>query len=62
MNINKMIDMLLRQLSLKNKVFYMEQRTYKENKVYKNYLIKINNSKREFRSKYDLLLWLKDRK
>lgn len=60
MNINKMIDMLLRQISLKSKVFYMEKRTYKQNELYKDYYVKINNTKREFRNKYDLLLWLKD--
>lgn len=60
MNINKMIDMLFRKIAINNKVFYMERKTYTNNKTYKNYYVKINNTKKEFTSKYDLLLWLKE--
>ena len=58
MNIDKMINMLLIKLSQSNSVFYKERRTYKNDKVYKTYIIKINNSTEEFNSKKDLLLYL----
>lgn len=62
MNINKMIDMLLIKLSQIHNVFYMEKRTYKEGKIYKSFLIKIDSITKEFRSKRDLLIYLSKRK
>lgn len=58
MNINKMINMLLLNLSKTRSVFYMEKRTYKDMKTYKSYLITINKKKEEFRNKKDLLIYL----
>ncbi len=58
MNIDKMIDMLLISLSKKHNIFYMEMRTYKGTKTYKNYNVKIDKDKKEFRSKKDLLVYL----
>ena len=61
MNINKMINMLLQQLSLEYETCtLLEFDTYKEGKVYQNYKVKIGNISEEFRSKKKLLLWLKD--
>jgi hypothetical protein len=53
--------MLLQKISLDNKVYYIEQRTYKEGKIYKNYKITINKEKEEFKRKLDVLLYLKDK-
>lgn len=61
MNIDRMINMLLQKISLDNKVYYIEQRTYKEGKIYKNYKITINKEKEEFKRKLDVLLYLKDK-
>lgn len=62
MNIKKMVDMLLLNLSTNHKVFYMEQRTYKDSKVFKHYKVKIDNeSLKEFNSLTKLLLYLKER-
>lgn len=60
MNIQKMLNMLMQKISLTDKIFYMEQRTYKDGKVYKNYKLKINDEMFEFNSQKDILLWLKD--
>ena len=60
MQISKMIDMLLRNIARTKKTTLVEMKTYKENKVYKNYIIKIGKTTREFRSQIDLLLYLKD--
>lgn len=61
MNIKKMVDMLLTSISFKHKVFYLEQRTYREGKTFKNYKIKIDNDKmQEFNSLTQLLIFLKD--
>lgn len=61
MNIDKMINMLLTKLSLNYKIFYIEQRTYKEGNIYKSYKITIDKEKEEFRNKTSLLLYLKDK-
>lgn len=58
MNIDKMINMLLTKLSTKYKVFFIEMKTYKDMKIYKNYKLKIDNNKNEFKSKRDLLIYL----
>lgn len=58
MNIDKMINMLLIRLSRNKQVFYMEKRTYKDDRVYKSYIIKTGNITKEFNSKKDLLLYL----
>ena len=58
MNIDRMINMLLLNLSKKYNVFYMEKRTYKEMQTYKNYSVKIDELKKEFKSKRDLLTYL----
>ena len=58
MNIDKMIDMLLLNISKTKSVFYMEKRTYRDMKTYKSYLITINKRKEEFKSKRDLLIYL----
>lgn len=60
MNIDKMINLLLIKLSKKHKVFYMEKRTYTDDKIYKSYLIKIANRNKEFNTKKDLLLYLSE--
>ena len=55
-----MIEMLLRKLSTQHYVFYMERRTYKNNKVYKSYVINIDRIKKEYNNKCDLLYGLKE--
>lgn len=60
MNIQKMLNMLMQKISLTDKIFYMEQRTYKDGKVYKSYKVKIGKLNEEFNSQKDILLWLKD--
>ena len=61
MNIKKMVDMLLTNMSFKHEVFYLEQRTYKEGKIFKNYKVKIDYGKmQEFNSLTQLLIFLKD--
>ena len=60
MNLKRYINMILSTLSLKDNIFYMERRTYKEGKAYKSYIIKIGEVSEEFRSERDLLLWLKE--
>ena len=61
-NIDKMINMLLISLSKNHNIFYLEKRTYKENKICKTFNIKIDNIKEEFRSKRDLLIYLSKRR
>ena len=55
-----MIDMLLRKLSTEHYVYYIEKRTYKNNKVYKSYVINIDRIKKEYNNKCDLLYGLKE--
>ena len=61
MNPKRMVEILLTKASFKHNVFYLEQRTYKEGKVFKKYKVKIDNGKmQEFNSLSQLLLFLKD--
>ena len=61
MNPKRMVEILLTKTSFKHNVFYLEQRTYKEGKVFKKYKIKIDNGKmQEFNSLTQLLIFLKD--
>ena len=61
MNPKRMVEILLTKTSYKHNVFYLEQRTYKEGKVFKKYKVKIDNGKmQEFNSLTQLLLFLKD--
>ena len=61
MNPKRMVEILLTKASFKHNVFYLEQRTYKESKVFKKYKVKIDNGKmQEFNSLTQLLLFLKD--
>ena len=53
-----MINMLLLKLSKEYDIFFMERRTYKDNKIYKSFFIKIGNIKEEFKNKRDLLIYL----
>ena len=57
-NIDKMINIILIMLSKTHNIFYMEKRNYKEDKIYKSFIIKIDKTSQEFRNKRDLLLWL----
>lgn len=58
MNIDKMINMLLIKLSNNHNIFYMEKRSYTNNKVYKTFIIKIDKISNKFRNKRDLLIYL----
>lgn len=60
MQVSKMIDILLRNIAKEYKVILIEFKTYKNDKVYKNYKITIGNSIEEFRSQIELLMFLKD--
>ena len=61
MNPKRMVEILLTKTSYKHNVFYLEQRTYKEGKIFKKYKVKIDNGKmQEFNSLTQLLLFLKD--
>ena len=61
MNPKRMVEILLINVSYKHKIFYLEQKTYKEGKVFKNYKVKIDNGKmQEFNSLTQLLIFLKD--
>lgn len=60
MNIDKMINMLLIKLSEKQNIFYMEKRNYINGKTYKSYIISIKKQSEEFKSKRELLLYLKE--
>lgn len=55
MNIDRMINMLLLKLSKEHDIFYMERRTYKDNKVYKSYIVNIDGNNGEYKNKKDLL-------
>ena len=61
MNLKRMVEILLTKASFKHNVFYLEQRTYKEGKIFKKYKVKIDNGKmQEFNSLTQLLIFLKD--
>ena len=60
MQISKIIDMLLRNIAKKHKVVLIEFKTYKNEKVYKSYRVKIRNINEEFKSQIELLMFLKD--
>lgn len=60
MNIDRMVNMLLLKLSEKQNIFYMEKRNYITGKTYKSYIISINKQNEEFKSKRELLLYLKE--
>ena len=53
-----MINMLLLKLSKTHDIFFMEKRSYRDNKVYKSFIIKIDEMSKEFRNKRDLLIYL----
>ena len=57
-NINRMINMLLIKLSKKHDIFFMEKRSYRNDKIYKSFIIKIDKVSEEFRNKRDLLIFL----
>lgn len=58
MNIDKMINMLLIKLSKKHDIFFMEKRNYRDDKIYKSFIVKIDKTSEEFRNKRDLLIYL----
>ena len=60
MQISKMIDMLLRNIAKEYKATLIEMKTYKDDKVYKSYRVKIGNINKEFKSQIELLIFLKD--
>ena len=61
MNIRRMVDILLTKTSQNHKVVYFETRTYKDNKTFKNYKVKIDKKPvQEFSSLSGLLIFLKD--
>ena len=60
MQISKMIDILLRNIAKKYKATLIEMKTYKDDKVYKSYRVKIGNINEEFKSQIELLMFLKD--
>ena len=61
MNPKRMVEILLTKTSFEHNVFYLEQRTYKEGKIFKKYKDKIDNGKmQEFNSLTQLLIFLKD--
>lgn len=61
MNPKRMVEILITKASFKHKIFYLEQRTYKEGKIFKKYKVKIDNGKmQEFNSLTQLLIFLKD--
>ena len=53
-----MINILLLKLSNEHNIFYMERRTYKENKVQKFFIVNIDGNNYYFNSKKDILLEL----
>ena len=57
-NIDKMINMLLLKLSKTHDIFFMEKRNYCDDKIYKKFIVKIDNTNEEFRNKRDLLTFL----
>lgn len=60
MNIERMIEVVLRKLSIEHTIFLMERRTYKDNKVYKSYILSIDGEQEEYRNKYDLFFAIKE--
>ena len=61
MNPKRMVEILLTKASYKHNIFYLEQRSYKEGKIFKKYKVKIDNGKmQEFNSLTQLLIFLKD--
>ena len=60
MQISKMIDILLRNIAKEYKATLIEMKTYKDDKVYKSYIVKIGNINEEFKSQIELLMFLKD--
>ena len=60
MQISKMIDILLRNIAKEYKATLIEMKTYKDDKVYKSYRVKIGNINEEFKSQIELLMFLKD--
>lgn len=61
-NIDRMINMLLITLSKNHNVFFMEKRNYKEDKIYKSFIIKIDKISKEFKNKRDMLIYLSKRR
>jgi len=59
-NIDRMIEIILRKLSLEHKVYYNERRTYKDNKIYKSYIVSIDGENHEYKNKCDLLFSIKE--
>lgn len=57
-NTDRMINMLLIKLSKKHDIFFMEKRSYRNDKIYKSFIIKIDNVSEEFRNKRELLIFL----
>lgn len=53
-----MINILLLKLSNEHNIFYMEKRTYKDNKTKKSFIINIDNDVYYFNHKKDILLEL----
>ena len=60
MNIERMIEVVLRKLSNEHTIFLMERRTYKDNKVYKSYILSIDGEQEEYKNKYDLFFAIKE--
>ena len=61
MNPKRMVEILLTKASYKHNIFYLEQISYKEGKIFKKYKVKIDNGKmQEFNSLTQLLIFLKD--
>ena len=58
MNIDKMVNMLLLKLSKNHDIFYIEKRSYRDDKVYKTFIIKIDKTSEEFKNKRDLFIYL----
>ena len=54
--------MLLLEIAKKRDVFFMEKRTYKHNKIYKGFFIKIGNEQENFKNKRELLTYLSKRR
>lgn len=57
-NIDRMINMLLLKLSKTHDIFFIEKRNYRDVKVYKTFIVKIDETSEEFRNKRDLLMYL----
>jgi hypothetical protein len=60
MNIERMIEVALRKLSIEHTIFLMERRTYKDNKVYKSYILSIDDEQQEYKNKFDLFFAIKE--